>query len=79
MQRLVEEDRELSRQYRLINSIKGGRSQTTLMMIVLTKGFICLDTWRKFASYAGIAPFPNFTMCSAKVDFFLGCFLPIAN
>lgn len=59
MQRLVEEDGELSRQYRLINSIKGVGPQTALMMIVLTKGFTCFDTWRKFASYAGIAPFPN--------------------
>jgi transposase len=59
MGRLVREDRELSRQYRLINSIKGIGPQTALVMIVLTKGFSSFADWRKFASYAGIAPFPN--------------------
>jgi transposase len=57
--RLVREDRELSKQYLLINSIKGIGPQTAVMMIVLTRGFILFENWRKFASYAGIAPFPN--------------------
>ena len=56
---LIKKDPELSRQYRLINSIKGVGSQTAIMMIVLTKGFSSFQNWRKFASYAGIAPFPN--------------------
>ncbi len=59
MQRLIRADQELSRQYRLINSIKGVGPQTALMMIILTKGFTSFQTWRKFASYSGIAPFPN--------------------
>ena len=57
--RLIQEDEELARQYKLINSIKGIGPQTAMMMIVLTKGFTCFPNWRKFASYAGIAPFPN--------------------
>jgi transposase len=59
IERLIKEDDGLSRQYRLINSIKGVGSQTAIMMIVLTKGFASFQNWRKFASYAGIAPFPN--------------------
>lgn len=59
IERLVKEDQELLRQYRLINSIKGIGPQTAIMMIVLTKGFTSFNNWRKFASYAGIAPFPN--------------------
>lgn len=56
---LIKEDPNLLRQYRLINSIKGIGPQTAIMMIILTKGFSAFENWRKFASYAGIAPFPN--------------------
>lgn len=59
LERLIREDQELSRQYHLIKSIKGIGPQTAAMMIVLTKGFTSFQNWRKFASYAGIAPFPN--------------------
>ncbi len=57
--RLIKEDKELARQYELINTIKGVGPQTAMMMIVLTKGFTSFPTWRKFACYAGIAPFPD--------------------
>lgn len=40
-------------------SIKGVGSQTALFMIVTTNGFTKFASWRKFASYCGIAPFPN--------------------
>jgi len=56
--RLVKEDDELCRQFELITSIKGVGPQTALLMIVLTNGFDAFATWRKFASYAGTAPFP---------------------
>lgn len=56
---LIKEDINLSRQYGLINSIKGVGPQTAIMMIILTKGFSSFENWRKFASYSGIAPFPN--------------------
>jgi transposase len=36
-----------------------GWPQTAIVMIILTKGFSSFENWRKFASYAGIAPFPN--------------------
>ena len=57
--RLLKEDEELVEQFDLINSIKGVGPQTALVMIVLTNGFTSFDEWRKFASYAGTAPFPN--------------------
>lgn len=57
--RLIKEDQELKKQFDLINSIKGVGPQTALMMIVLTGGFSLFEKWRKFASYAGTAPFPN--------------------
>lgn len=59
MNRLVNEDEMLKSQYKLINSIKGVGPQTALAMMVLTGGFTMFSTWRKFASYAGTAPFPN--------------------
>ena len=57
--RLIKEDENLYRQYKLITSIKGVGPQTAMLMIVLTNGFGSFEKWRKFASYAGIAPFPN--------------------
>jgi transposase len=57
--RLVKEDKELLKQYNLINTIKGVGPQTAMLMIVLTNGFTLFESWRKFASYAGTAPFPN--------------------
>jgi transposase len=57
--RLIKEDEKLAKQFKLINSIKGIGPQTAMVMIVLTNGFTCFDKWRKFASYAGTAPFPN--------------------
>lgn len=59
IQRLIKKDRELSAQYKLVTSIKGIGPQTATMMIVITQGFTLFDNWRKFASYAGIAPFPD--------------------
>lgn len=57
--RLIKQDQELKEQYSLIISIKGVGTQTALMMVILTNGFTSFKAWRKFASYAGITPFPN--------------------
>ena len=64
--RLIKEEEALDRQYILINTIKGVGPQTAMMMIVLTNGFTSFPTWRKFAAYAGIAPFPNESGTSIK-------------
>ncbi|MBD8487122.1 IS110 family transposase [Echinicola sp. CAU 1574] len=57
--RLLHKEELLLNQYNLINSVKGIGPQTAVALIVLTEGFTLFNSWRKFASYAGTAPFPN--------------------
>jgi len=59
MEKLITTEKSLLNQYKLINSIKGVGPQTALALIILTEGFTRFSSWRKFASYAGTAPFPN--------------------
>lgn len=59
MEQLLKKDSLLLKQYNLIISIKGVGPQTALTLIILTEGFTKFSIWRKFASYAGTAPFPN--------------------
>lgn len=56
---IIKEDPAMRRQHHLLTSIIGIGDQTAYCMIVLTDGFTKFDKWRKFASYAGTAPFPN--------------------
>jgi Transposase and inactivated derivatives len=56
---IVKDDEKLYRLYKLITSIKGVGDQTALFMIAYTNGFTLFANSRKFASYAGIAPFPH--------------------
>ena len=58
LKQLVENNPELKKLFNLIVSIKGVGSQTALYMIALTHAFRKFPTSRKFACYAGIAPFP---------------------
>jgi transposase len=66
MRLLIKSDDRLSGQFRLIISIKAIGEQTALFMIVYTDGFRKFKTWRKFASYCGIAPFPNVSGTSIR-------------
>lgn len=59
MQKIIKSDELLNKQLKLIISIKGVGKQTALFIIAYTHGFTRFKTWRKFASYCGIAPFPN--------------------
>jgi transposase len=59
MKQIIQENKELNQQYKLVVSVKGIGNQTALFMIVTTNGFTKFKTWRKYASYCGIAPFPN--------------------
>ena len=59
MMTIIKSDDKLKEQYKLITSINGVGKQTALFMIAYTYGFTKFKTWRKFASYCGIAPFPN--------------------
>ncbi len=59
MKQIIQENQELNQQYKLIVSVKGIGNQTALFMIVTTNGFTKFNSWRKYASYCGIAPFSN--------------------
>ena len=55
---IIHQDMELKKLYGLILSVKGVGSVTAVSLIVHTHRFSKFSTWRKFASYCGIAPFP---------------------
>nr|NQU91236.1 IS110 family transposase [Bacteroidota bacterium] len=57
--RIVKSNEKLKLLFGLVTSIKGIGPQTALFLMVFTNGFTQFKTWRKFASYCGIAPFPN--------------------
>ncbi len=66
MEDIIKNDKHLKQIYQLITSIKGVGSQTALFMIINTNGFTKFKNTRKFASYCGIAPFPNTSGTSNK-------------
>jgi len=66
MNRIIISNEQLKEQFVLIKSIKGVGTQTALNVIVSTNGFIKFKTSRQFASYCGIAPFPNSSGTSIK-------------
>jgi transposase len=55
---ILQQDEGMYHIFQMITSIKGVGPQTAYYMIVLTHGFLLFGEWRKFASYAGTAPFP---------------------
>jgi transposase len=63
---IINSNSKIKKQYELIKTIKGVGPQTALFMIAYTNGFTRFQTWRKFASYCGIAPFPNSSGKSLK-------------
>lgn len=56
----------LSQQVELLKSVPGVGPQTALYLIIATKGFRAFDSWRKFACYAGVAPFEYSSGSSIK-------------
>lgn len=66
LMQLVENNPGLQKQYDLITSIKGVGMVTALTMIAFTHAFNKFSTWRKFACYSGIAPFPYRSGTSIK-------------
>jgi len=66
MHSIIKSNEKLLKQYSLITSITSIGPQTALSMIVLTAGFTKFKNWRKFASFSGIAPFPNRSGTSIK-------------
>jgi len=59
MQAIIKDNNELHTIYKLVTSVKGIGPQTALFLIAYTDGFAKFKNARKFASYCGIAPFPN--------------------
>lgn len=66
MQAIIDDNIKLKETYELVVSVKGIGMQTALVMIALTENFTKFETWRKFASYAGVAPFPYRSGTSIK-------------
>lgn len=66
LERIIKQDTELKQMYRLLIGIKGIGPVTAQFLIVYTGGFKTFETWRKFASYCGIAPFPNSSGTSVR-------------
>ena len=56
---LIKSDQEILKTYNNIKSIKGVGPILATTMIVHTNNFKSFDNWRKFACYAGIAPFEH--------------------
>ncbi len=56
---IIGKNKRLDKLYRVVTSIKGVGPQTAMFIIVYTNGFTKFNNARKFASYCGIAPFPN--------------------
>ncbi len=63
---VITSNQNLKTQYELITSVKSVGSQTALFIMVYTHAFTKFTTWRKFAAYGGIAPFPNRSGTSIK-------------
>lgn len=57
MRQIIERDEELRLTLSLITGIKGVGFLVGVYLIVFTHNFTRFATWRKFACYAGIAPF----------------------
>ena len=63
---LIKRDSQMKNMYDLITSIKSVGPQTAMFMIATTNAFTLFKDSRKFASYSGIAPFPNRSGTSIK-------------
>lgn len=59
MKGIINQEEHLKEIYDLLITIKGIGKQISLFMIVYTDAFTKFENHRKFASYCGIAPFPN--------------------
>lgn len=66
MDEIVQNEPELKRLYDLITSVKGIGRQNATILITTTQGFTKFKAWRQYASFCGIAPFPNQSGTSIK-------------
>ena len=66
MMDIIRKDPELKKLYGLATSVKGVGLVIGITLIVYTNCFTAFDTWRQFATYAGIAPFEDESGTSRK-------------
>ena len=66
IRRFISEDDRLKKIYSLVSSVKGVGLVLGGSFMVYTNCFTAFETWRKFACYSGIAPFPNESGTSRK-------------
>lgn len=66
MSQLVKEDRELQKNHGLLTSINGVGDIIAINMLVATNNFQSFDNARKFACFAGIAPFEHTSGSSVR-------------
>lgn len=64
--KLLQTDPEIKKNFTLINGIKGVGPLTAAYLIAYTHNFTRFDSWRKFACYSGIAPFPHSSGTSVR-------------
>jgi len=56
---LLTSDPGIYKSYRLCTSVKGVGPVLAIEIILHTHNFTCFDSWRKFAAYSGIVPYPH--------------------
>ena len=66
IKQIIKSNEELNKQSKLIKSIPGIGDQTSLYLIIVTKGFTSFKNWRQLACYSGIAPFEYSSGSSIK-------------
>lgn len=66
MKKIISNQMELQNQFELIKSVPGVGDKTAMYMLVVTRGFTAFDNARKFACYAGTAPFEHTSGSSIK-------------
>lgn len=66
MRDLIAQDEQLKKSFDLVTSVKGVGLVLGATMLVYTNCFTTFKTWRKFATYCGIAPFGHNSGTSIK-------------
>lgn len=59
MDQVLREDEELSTNYRLLLSLRGVGFVVACQLLYHTQNFRRFDSWRKFSSYCGLAPYEH--------------------
>lgn len=66
MKEIIKANAQLNKQTQLIRTIPGIGEQTSIYLIIATKGFTAFKKWRQFACYSGVAPFEYSSGSSIK-------------